>query len=245
MSLDPYREDKARDALAFEPMPVFPWLRDEGGLVIATRYSERLSRLLGGLPGARWDTTAQCWRYPYTSADAIRRAAERIDQLQREAIAAADEETHARAARREAAASARRAQLADQDRQRAAARPRPLRAEYLRSCGPAEILTLEEIRSDLGSHQPAPPRQTVILLFGADGRGRFVGAYLWGRRDYSRANSVGSRGVVVHYELERGPIYRVSAPVSWRRDDRYWLRIDELGERRRMSREEVEACLEN
>lgn len=47
---------------------------------------------------------------------------------------------------------------------------------------------------------------------------RFLRAF----KDYSKANSVGSRGVFAAYWLAPGKIYEVSAPQSWTSTDRYY-----------------------
>lgn len=45
-------------------------------------------------------------------------------------------------------------------------------------------------------------------------------------RDYSRANSVGSRGIYEYYFLIPGNIYHVIAPESWKRSDEYYCKIE-------------------
>lgn len=42
-----------------------------------------------------------------------------------------------------------------------------------------------------------------------------------GQSDYSQANSVGSRGVFVHYWLQLGELYHISAPRNFKRSDQY------------------------
>lgn len=53
---------------------------------------------------------------------------------------------------------------------------------------------------------------------------------IYGRTDYSRANSKGSRGVRICYLLESGKRYFVKAPVSWKRTDEYFCYVSEAGE---------------
>jgi len=60
--------------------------------------------------------------------------------------------------------------------------------------------------------------------------------------DYSRSNGVGSRGVVCRYILSPG-VYEVNAWQSWRGRDRYFARVTDGGEVRRITREEVDAWL--
>lgn len=45
--------------------------------------------------------------------------------------------------------------------------------------------------------------------------------YVEGKLDYMEANSIGSRGVMMHYVLEQGAIYEVRSFVSWAREDCY------------------------
>jgi hypothetical protein len=61
--------------------------------------------------------------------------------------------------------------------------------------------------------------------------------------DYSRANSVGSRGVFKCYWLETGDgmIYEVSAPQSWSSTDRYFCVVTIDGEISRVDRDYVES----
>jgi len=48
-----------------------------------------------------------------------------------------------------------------------------------------------------------------------------TGREIYGRTDYSQANSKGSRGVRIWYVLESGKRYRVRAPQSWKSTDEY------------------------
>lgn len=251
-----YSEQRARDALEFDPLPPSPWVTIEAaGIAIKTNYSEPLSRALRSLPGNRWQPEARRWLLPFRSADALRDALPEINRLAEEARDRADEETRRREAERKEAAAQRAAEAHARDKARAASRPRSLRPEFLAAAQgrPLYALTLESIGDD--THQrmrSAPfglgagsrPRHAVAQVMGRDGRGGWVQAYLSGAKDYSSGNSIGSRGVTVTYHLEEGPIYGVSDPRSWRRIDRYFLRITN-GEAVRMTEDEVFACLAN
>lgn len=46
----------------------------------------------------------------------------------------------------------------------------------------------------------------------------------------------------MNYFLEPG-LYEISAPVSWKRVDRYFAIVSEDGALRRITREEVDRCL--
>lgn len=245
---DSHADDRARDDLVFDPIPPAPWLVvGEKTIEIRTAYSERLSKLLGRIDGARWDAGRTCWTYPLRAGPEIRRRYLEIDELQQAASEKAEMETARRRAAAQAAREQRRAEvlerLAEQERRRMARHPAALRSEYLATNPgrPDYPLTLEAIGDDQREYG-MPRRDSVEMIFGRDCRGRFIGAYLGGLRDYCQANSVGSRGIKVTYNLEEGPIYRVKAPRSWKETEVYFVRIAD-GQRIRMSTEEVTACL--
>lgn len=60
-------------------------------------------------------------------------------------------------------------------------------------------------------------------------------------KDYSQANSQGSRGVYLYYTLSDG-LYEVNERTSWTRARRYFLRV-ENGKSSEISREEAVRCL--
>jgi hypothetical protein len=54
--------------------------------------------------------------------------------------------------------------------------------------------------------------------------------FLPSNRDYTRANSKGSRGVYLWYILESNHLYQVNARVSWKNSERYFCATTESGE---------------
>ena len=64
-----------------------------------------------------------------------------------------------------------------------------------------------------------------------------------GQKDYTKANSVGSRGIYKYYFLADGGIYHVSAPQSWNHTDEYYCQVvnDEIV---RLEFEDAIKCLE-
>lgn len=88
----------------------------------------------------------------------------------------------------------------------------------------------------------AGARPWVARLGGMDPQYDFTRAFMRGVRDYSRANSVGSRGVWICYALEPG-VYEVYERVSWQRDTRYFIQVTSDGHYHRISLEEATACL--
>ena len=55
------------------------------------------------------------------------------------------------------------------------------------------------------------------------GEGGFLKRVLSPHKDYSKANSVGSRGVFAFYLLEEGKIYEVMSPQSWGNTNHYYV----------------------
>lgn len=88
----------------------------------------------------------------------------------------------------------------------------------------------------------AGPRAWVRRLLRAQNGGGLVAEQIHGHRDYSRANSVGSRGIYQTYVLHDGEFYEVSEPVSWRQTDHYFCTV-ESGQVVKMSEEEARQWL--
>lgn len=170
-----------------------------------------------------------------------------LDRLAAEARERADMETERRKQEQAEWAAQRRLEQEERDRKTAEGRPRPLRQEYLTPLAnrPLHIIWLEAIGDDTDQRGKIfgwQPRHAVAQVMGSNGRGGWTKAYLRGIRDYSKANGVGSRGVMVGYQIEEGPIYWVASPQTWKHTDRYFLRIVD-GIEWRMTEDEVRACL--
>jgi hypothetical protein len=71
---------------------------------------------------------------------------------------------------------------------------------------------------------------------------KFARTFLKPNRDYTEANSMGSRGVYDYFNLENGKIYDISSPSSWKKVDRYYCRV-ENNQMRRITENEVEQWL--
>lgn len=82
--------------------------------------------------------------------------------------------------------------------------------------------------------QPGPR----VLEYKIDADGLIV-SRVRGQRDYSRANSKGTRGVLMHYILESGVLYQIKAPMSWRSSDRYFAVVSPTGDVVRKTKEEA------
>jgi hypothetical protein len=89
----------------------------------------------------------------------------------------------------------------------------------------------------------APRRQPwVAHLTGLCSRYGLRRVFLRGQKDYTKANSVGSRGVYCFYTLEEGLLYEVHALLSWQRAERYYCQI-RLDQPFRLTYDEVVQCL--
>ena len=88
------------------------------------------------------------------------------------------------------------------------------------------------------------PSYWVARITGTDIRYGYQREFLHGKKDYTNANSIGSRGVEVSYLLESGNIYEVKKHVSWKRSVRYFCTVDDNGDIIDMSKEEVDQCLQ-
>jgi len=59
--------------------------------------------------------------------------------------------------------------------------------------------------------------------------------------DYSKANNKATRGVYKYYWLEEGEVYEVSKPISWKRTERFFCRIED-GKVVKITKEEASRC---
>lgn len=242
--------DRAADDLAFDPLPRSPYVvASRADIRVAVRYSEPLSLLLRALPGAEWVPELRIWRLPITARRVMEAIWDQLHVLADAAQAAPEEEERARVLETAARAVRDREHQARtaKDRLRHGGRPRPLRHEFLAPAPgrPRSALALEVIedRSAAASGSRSE-RPWVAQIFGSDGRGGFNRSSLAGGSDYSGSNSKGSRGVIRHFALEEGLVYEVNERVSWKRTDRYFLRIED-GQHVRMTAEEVWQCVES
>lgn len=95
----------------------------------------------------------------------------------------------------------------------------------------------------LWKHTYGPSRRPwVARITAVDPAGRFEREFLDGQKDFSEANSIGSRGVYYYYHLRPGEVYEVRELVNWTKERRYFCCV-EGGRIVEMSREEALACL--
>lgn len=87
-------------------------------------------------------------------------------------------------------------------------------------------------------------RYWVAEIMGSSPKYKYERKFVRCKKDYSEANSVGSRGVYAYYILDEGRIYEVSSPESWGKTDRYFCTVRNT-ELFKMSEEEVESWLKD
>jgi len=74
--------------------------------------------------------------------------------------------------------------------------------------------------------------------------GKLLREFVNGQKDYSFANSVGSRGIFFYYALKPG-IYEINEPLSWKRHRRYFARVVDDNILAEITEQEVRDCLKN
>jgi hypothetical protein len=84
-------------------------------------------------------------------------------------------------------------------------------------------------------------RPWVARITGFDDHYVFAREFIRGIKDYTFANSTGSRGIFAYYPLKPG-IYEVNERISWRNHRRYFIRVENT-EITEISKEEIERCL--
>jgi hypothetical protein len=111
----------------------------------------------------------------------------------------------------------------------------------------ASVIKVECINDNCGM----PPeiliftnRYWVAEIIGKSDKYGYERRFLKYKKDYSEANSKGTRGVYAYYILENEKIYEVCSPQSWKNDDRYFCII--INDTQfRVPREEVDVCLKH
>lgn len=88
------------------------------------------------------------------------------------------------------------------------------------------VLEIELIREDeyqFNRHL----RPWVSRVTGLDEQGRFLREFVQvARKDYSKSNNKGSRGIYAYYVLGSG-IYEVKQVRNWNSEQRYFIAVDE------------------
>lgn len=84
-------------------------------------------------------------------------------------------------------------------------------------------------------------RPWVAKITGLDDRFGFKREFQRGTRDYSQANSTGSRGIFCYYPLKPG-LYEINERLSWKRTKRWFARVEDC-KITEITKEEVIQCL--
>lgn len=111
-------------------------------------------------------------------------------------------------------------------------------ADMLRAFADIQSLCGVKIRGD-----DAPARGPYVAAVTRSPSEDLTLSPVWGKRDYSKANSKGSRGVYVWYTLEMDVLYYVREPKSWRSVAEYYVAVTQSGRIYKLSDEEVEEWL--
>ena len=86
------------------------------------------------------------------------------------------------------------------------------------------------------------PKPWVAEIKGPSNRYKYTREFLTGHRDYSEANSIGSRGVYMWFTLCEGPMYEVYQRITWRSSRRYFCKVED-GRIVEVEKDEVDAWL--
>jgi len=95
-----------------------------------------------------------------------------------------------------------------------------------------------------GKHYAVHKRPWVSRLVGTHPSGELQREFLPGLHDYSHGKAHHSRGVYLYFAVPPG-VYEFFRPVSWRRDERFFGRVDDDGTIEELTREEAIECLRN
>jgi len=90
-----------------------------------------------------------------------------------------------------------------------------------------------------------PSSGWVAEITGFDPKYKYARNFLKRKLNYSRANSVGSRGVFAEYILESGKIYEVKCKKSWQNSERYFCTVNQDGDIVKLDESEIQEWLRN
>lgn len=90
-----------------------------------------------------------------------------------------------------------------------------------------------------------PPSSWVAEITGFHVKYKYERKFLRYKKDYTKSNSKGSRGIFVWYILESGRYYEVKAKTSWRNEERYFCKVNSQGDVIKVDKNEVDAWLNN
>lgn len=91
----------------------------------------------------------------------------------------------------------------------------------------------------------APSEGWVAEILGKHKSYKYSRRFLRKKKDYAKSNSNGSRGVHAWYLLESERYYEVYERVSWRKFDRYFVKVNDSGDIQRIGEEDVQEWVKN
>jgi len=84
-----------------------------------------------------------------------------------------------------------------------------------------------------------PSSGWVAEITGFDPKYKYLRNFLKYKKEYSRSNSKGSRGIMAEYILESGHIYQVKSQTSWKNVDKYFCIVSNDGDIIKITEEDV------
>jgi len=72
-----------------------------------------------------------------------------------------------------------------------------------------------------------PSSGWVAEIIGFDPKYKYARTFLKFKKDYSQANSKGSRGIFAEYILDENKIYEIKQQVTWKRSERYFCKVQD------------------
>jgi len=94
----------------------------------------------------------------------------------------------------------------------------------------------------IGSYRRARSLPWCARLESLDEYYGFKRIFLHGIKDYTYGEEHHSRGVYLYFQLPPG-LYDTYRPVSWKHEERRFIRVDRNGMLHKITREEVVKCL--
>lgn len=90
-------------------------------------------------------------------------------------------------------------------------------------------------------YQPIYKKPWVAKIVGLDPQYKYARTFLPSVLDFSKTNSVGTRGVYMRFILESGFFYEINERVSWKNWTRYFCKVDSYGDIKIIPENKVEA----
>lgn len=89
------------------------------------------------------------------------------------------------------------------------------------------------------------PKPWVAKITGKDPTYKYKREFLKSNKDYTHANSKGSRGIYLNYILESGNAYEINSQLTWNKWERYFCYVDDNGDIIRINKDGIDKWLQN